>query len=67
MDQKTQILNHFAKKKFITSWEAIEKYGITRLADTIFQLKCKGHEIITVNESLNGKRWAKYVYKGLKK
>jgi hypothetical protein len=66
MNQKDQVLNHFRKKKSITSWEAIQKFGITRLADTIFQLKSKGHDIMTINESADGKRWARYVYMGEK-
>lgn len=66
MNQKDQVLKHLQKKNSITSWEAIQKYGITRLADTIFQLKGKGYDIMTVHESNNGKRWARYVYLGAK-
>ena len=67
MNQKDQVLSHFSKKKSITSWEAIQKYGITRLADTIFQLKAKGYNIMTVREQKDGKKWAKYVYMGVNK
>jgi len=67
MNQKDQVLNHFSKKKSITSWEAIQKYGITRLADTIFQLKNKGYNIMTVQETKDGKKWARYVYMGVNK
>ena len=67
MDQKSQVLNHFAKKKSITSWEAIQKYGITRLADTIFRLKGSGYNIVTIIEQKDGKKWARYVYMGLSK
>ena len=63
MTQKEMVLNHFRKKKSITSWEAIQKYGITRLADTIFQLK-SSHDIVTIIEQADGKRWARYVYMG---
>ena len=66
MSQKDQVLNHFAKKKSITSWEAIQKYGITRLAAVICDLKVT-HNIMTVNETAEGKRWARYVYMGVKK
>jgi hypothetical protein len=66
MNQQDQVLKHLRKKNSITSWEAIQNYGITRLADTIFQLKGKGYDIMTVNESGNGKRWARYVYLGVK-
>ena len=67
MLQTDMVLNHFAKKKSITSWEAIQKYGITRLADTIFKLKGRGHNIMTVIEQTDGKRWARYTYMGLNK
>ena len=66
MNQKDQVLNHFAKKKSITSWEAIQKYGITRLAAVICELKTN-HNIMTVNETADGKRWARYVYMGVNK
>lgn len=66
MNQKDQVLNHFAKKKSITSWEAIQKYGITRLAAVILELKTN-HNIMTVIETAEGKRWAKYVYMGANK
>lgn len=66
MNHQEKILNHFKKKKSITSWEAIQKYGNTRLADTIFNLKDKGHNIMTINEHKDGKRWARYVYMGVK-
>jgi hypothetical protein len=66
MNQKDQVLQHLRKKKSITSWDAIQKYGITRLADTVFQLKGKGYDIITTIEMGNGKKWAKYTYLGMK-
>ena len=65
MNQKDQVLNHFAKKKSITSWEAIQKYGITRLAAVICDLK-DSHNIITVRENADGKHWARYTYMGAK-
>lgn len=67
MNQKDIVLKHFAKKKSITSWDAITKYGITRLADTIFKLKCSGHNIVTIMEQGDGKKWARYVYMGKNK
>ena len=58
--QENQILNHLKKHKFITSWEAIQKYRITRLSARIYELREKGHNIITKNVSENGKRFAEY-------
>ena len=58
--QENQILNHLIKHKFITSWEAIQEYRITRLSARIYELREKGHNIITKNVSENGKRFAEY-------
>lgn len=66
---KTQInaiLLHLQKKKKITSWEAIELYGATRLAAVIYQLKDYGYDIDTQMVQNESKRWAVYHYKGLK-
>ena len=58
--QENQILNHLKKHKFITSWEAIQEYRITRLSARIYELREKGHQIITKNITENGKRFAEY-------
>ena len=65
MSQKEMVLAHFKKRKSITSWEAIQKYGITRLADVIFRLK-DSHNIVATIQTAEGKRWAKYTYMGVK-
>lgn len=65
MNQKEMVLAHFKKRKSITSWEAIKKYGITRLADVIFRLK-DSHNIVATIQTAEGKRWAKYTYMGVK-
>lgn len=39
--QINAIREHLKKKKSITSWEAIEKYGATRLSGIIYVLKHK--------------------------
>ena len=43
------ILEHLKNYGTITSLEAIEKYGATRLAAIIFQLRKKGYNIITID------------------
>ena len=58
--QENQILNHLKKHKFITSWEAIQEYRITRLSARIYQLREKGHNIITNHITENGKTFAEY-------
>lgn len=37
--QINAIREHLRKKKSITSWEAIEKYGATRLSGIIYKLR----------------------------
>ena len=58
--QENIILDHLKKHKFITSWEAIQEYRITRLSARIYELRERGHNIITKNVSENGKRFADY-------
>ena len=45
LTQTEKVLKHLLRKGSITSWEAIEKYGITRLSARIFELRELGHEI----------------------
>ena len=45
--QKEQVLNHMKKYGAITSWDAIQFYGVTRLAGVIYKLKKDGYEITT--------------------
>lgn len=50
--QRQMVMWHLANKKSITSWEAIQNYGITRLAHHILTLRREGHEILTTPESV---------------
>lgn len=59
MSKSNQILMHLQKKP-ITSWEAIMKYRVTRLADVIFKLKKKGHNIVTWMVDDGEVRFARY-------
>ena len=58
--QENIILDHLKENKFITTWEAIQEYRITRLSARIYELRERGHNIITKNISENGKRFAEY-------
>lgn len=68
MERTTQIgavLNHMRTHDGITSMEAFEQYGATRLSGLIFELKKQGYNIAT--ETLKGTnrygspcRYAKY-------
>ena len=60
ISQENQILNHLKKHKFITSWEAIQEYRITRLSARIYELREKGFNIMTKNITENGKTFAEY-------
>lgn len=66
--QTSQVLKHLQKHGSITSWDAIQKYGATRLSAIIFELR-KHHIIESVMEEAtdrygNHTRFARYVYKG---
>ena len=72
MTNKTnEVLNHLKTKKNITSWEAIQKYGATRLSAIIFRLRKKGYHIINKDEVDidrygNECRYVRYIYLGSK-
>tara|TARA_R110000744_G_scaffold7534_1_gene26040 strand:+ start:2021 stop:2284 length:264 start_codon:yes stop_codon:yes gene_type:complete len=53
---KTRCLEYMKEHDSITSLQAIQDLGNTRLAQTIFQLKGDGHEITTQTIEV-GNRW----------
>lgn len=59
MSKTNQVLMHLQKKP-ITSWEAIMQYRVTRLADVVFRLKEKGHNIVTRMIDDGEVRFARY-------
>jgi hypothetical protein len=56
------VANHLITKRKITSWEAIERYHATRLADIIYVLKSEGWDIMTEMVKQDGVRFAVYRY-----
>ncbi len=70
MTNKTnEVLNHLLKKKNITSIEAIELFGATRLSAIIFKLRERGYNIVTKKEECvdrygNVCRYGRYIYLG---
>tara|TARA_Y100000401_G_scaffold32952_1_gene24350 strand:- start:6360 stop:6653 length:294 start_codon:yes stop_codon:yes gene_type:complete len=65
--QADAVLWHLANYGAITSWEAIQQYGATRLADIIYKARKKGynidvHTIKTKNRFGRNTSIAKYVY-----
>lgn len=66
---KVAILEHLKNFPYLTSKEAFEKYGVTRLAACIFDLREKGYHIETVMVETTTRfgescRYARYVLKG---
>ena len=63
MSQKGIVLNHLREHKTITSWEAIQKYHITRLAAVISLLRADGNDIETIpqRDKKRGNNYALYV------
>lgn len=60
--QKHKILEHLKdpNKRYITSWEAITEYRITRLGAYIKFLKEDGYIIDSENVTQDGKTFSKY-------
>ena len=66
---KVRILNHLAEYGSITSMEAFQNYGITRLAASVKDLRDLGYDIVTLmmegqNRYGEATRYAKYVLRG---
>ena len=52
--QNERIIRHLTDFGSITTWEAIQEYGITRLPARIFDIKEKGYKIIDqIEQSTN--------------
>lgn len=61
MTQKETVLNHLRQYRSISSWQAIENYGITRLAEMIRQLRHDDKLPITGQTMKNDKtHWTEY-------
>lgn len=59
------VLKHLLRKGSITSWEAIEKYKITRTAARINELRNLGHDIKSMPmTSKKNKKFVKYIFVG---
>jgi len=69
MNKSELVRQHLLRYGSITSWQAINLYGETRLASVICNLRDKGYDIRTimcdmVDKYGNEGQYAKYVYKG---
>jgi len=66
MTKTKQVLEHLQNYGTITSWQAIQQYGATRLSDIVFKLRKRGYDIETKTEltkDRNGNvcQYAKYI------
>jgi len=60
MSQKQQVLNHLKIHGVITPLEALNYYGVFRLASRINELRNDGELIATIETSQNNKKYATY-------
>lgn len=60
MNQKEQVLNHLRIHGEITPLEALNYYGVFRLASRINELRNDGQLIATIETSNNDKKYATY-------
>lgn len=58
--QAEMLKEHLTSGKEITPIEALEKYGIFRLAARVHDLRDQGLKIETRTEQVGGKKWAVY-------
>ena len=55
MSQNKQILEHLKTHRGITSMQAFELYGITRLSGRIFDLRKAGHNIVSIDRDVTNR------------
>ncbi|MBR4377320.1 MAG: helix-turn-helix domain-containing protein [Bacilli bacterium] len=72
MNKHQLVKEHLIKHGSITSWEAIQKYGATRLSAIIFNLRKHGYDIDTIMREESDRygntcQYANYVLKGIEK
>lgn len=60
LTQCETILSHLDKYESITSYEAFERYGITRLSGRIKELRDRGYAIVTDMVDNGTSRFARY-------
>jgi hypothetical protein len=69
MNQTQAVFSHLKAGKTLTSKEAFQLYGCTRLSAKVFNLRKKGYDIETImcegtNRYGETCRYGKYIYKG---
>ena len=64
--QRLMVFDHLLQHGTISSWEAIQKYHITRLSEYIRQLRSEGKNIESHwKQNEEGKRWVEYKFIGV--
>lgn len=69
MSKTEKVAMHLLEKGSITSWEAIQEYGATRLSAIIFNLRKRGMDIRTERVDFTDRfgskaYYAKYILEG---
>ena len=60
MSKTQKVLKHLQLGKTITGLQAISKFGLYRLSDSIHKLRNRGHNIVT--EEVGEERYGRYRY-----
>ena len=56
----TEVLAAFMRRERLSQIEVTRRYGITRLASVVFELRKRGHDIITETVTRGGRSFAVY-------
>ena len=60
MNKTESVLMHLRKKRTITSWQAIQLFKATRLADIIYRLRNRGEFIVSETVENENAKFARY-------
>ncbi len=64
MNQKEKILEYMKANNGITSMQAFQAVGCTRLSARIKDLRNDGYRIVSVPEGKDGVHWTRYTLEG---
>jgi len=60
MSQDTAILNYLKKGKKLTPLDALHRFGCFRLSARVYDLRGRGHNIVSKTIQVSGKRVSEY-------
>jgi len=49
------VIWHLENKKSLTSWVAIKEYGITRLSQYIYMMRCNGYNVVSIDAKMKNR------------